>query len=98
MKKHEIFAEILSAVSLETDIPRERIISKAKDEETVDARHLLIYLLNLSGFYTDNTASMLKISKRAVTRALSGFSDRLSISPMLRINLAHLKTLLPLNK
>lgn len=49
MCKSEIFATILQTVSQETEIPPEQILSRKKDEETVDARYLLVYLLTRNG-------------------------------------------------
>ena len=50
MCKSEIFATILQTVSQETEIPPEQILSRKKDEETVDARYLLVYLEILRNF------------------------------------------------
>lgn len=60
MCKSEIFATILQTVSQETEIPPEQILSRKKDEETVDARYLLVYLLTRNGFCSSRVASCIR--------------------------------------
>lgn len=45
MCKSELYRQILGTVSQETEISEERILSKAKNAEIVDARYLLVYFL-----------------------------------------------------
>lgn len=45
MCKSRIFNEILKAVSEETEVPADCILSNKKDEDTVDARYILVHLL-----------------------------------------------------
>ena len=92
MEKSKIFADLLSDVSRETEVPECDILSKRRDSECVDARHLFIYLLHRNGFYPSTIARMTGMCHRAVTFALSVFRYRLNASPMLRINLTALKT------
>lgn len=91
MEKSKIFADLLSDVSHETEIPEHDILSKRKNSECVDARHLFIYLLHRNGFYPSTIARMTGMCHRSVTYSLSVFDDRLKFSPMLRINLNSLK-------
>lgn len=49
--KAEIFASILTDVSMETDVPEDVIISTSRNAEAVDARWILVKLLRMRGFY-----------------------------------------------
>lgn len=57
MRKSEIFAEILSAVSQETEVTEAQILSSCKHTEAVDARAILAKLLSEQGFYPVQTAA-----------------------------------------
>ncbi len=85
MKKSEIFAEILSDVSRETEIPREIILSNCRQEEVVDARYLVIFLLKGQGFYPRMIAERVNMTSRAVRNAVAGFNARLAGSNGLRL-------------
>ena len=58
MCKSEIFAEILEAVSRETEVSAQRILGCSKQMEVVDARSILAKLLSEKGkiiaIYTQN--------------------------------------------
>ena len=76
MCKLEIFAEILQAVSQETEIPPEQVLSPKKDEETVDARYLLVYFLSRNGFCSSRIASCIHKDIRTVNLILTHFEER----------------------
>lgn len=76
MCKSEIFAEILQFVSQETEISPEQILSNKKDEETVDARYLLVYFLHETGYSTSRIACFLHKDKRTVNIILAQFNER----------------------
>ena len=78
MCKSEIFATILQTVSQETEIPPEQILSRKKDEETVDARYLLVYLLTRNGFCSSRVASCVRKDIRTVNLILTRFETRRS--------------------
>lgn len=78
MCKSEIFATILQTVSQETEIPPEQILSRKKDEETVDARYLLVYLLTRNGFCSSRVASCIRKDIRTVNLILTRFETRKS--------------------
>lgn len=92
MCKTKIFAEMLSAVSLETEVPENLIASLDRTTEVVDARYLLVYFLSRRGFYASMIAPMIGHKKRSVNHILSDFDRRLSVSPMMRVSFEHLKT------
>lgn len=76
MCKSEIFAEILQTVSQETEISSEQILSPKKDEETVDARYLLVYFLSHNGFSSSRIASFIHKDVRTVNLILTCFEER----------------------
>lgn len=78
MCKSEIFATILQTVSQETEIPPEQILSRKKDEETVDARYLPVYLLTRNGFCSSRVASCIRKDIRTVNLILTRFETRKS--------------------
>lgn len=89
--KSEIFAELLEAVSRETEVPADLITGCDKKAETVDARYLLVYLLRRRGLYPSMIAPMVGLKKRAVNHILSDFDVRLSVTPLMRLYLARLE-------
>lgn len=76
MCKSEIFAEILQTVSQETEIPPEQILSSRKDEETVDARYLLVYFLSRNGFCSSRIALCIHKDIRTVNLIITQFEGR----------------------
>lgn len=76
MCKSDIFRSILAAVADETEIPPERILSKEKCAEVVDARYILIYFLHKRGLYPTTIASMIHYSRRGVEKIVSQFDNR----------------------
>ncbi|EDN88236.1 hypothetical protein PARMER_00349, partial [Parabacteroides merdae ATCC 43184] len=59
MCKSELYRQILGTVSQETEISEERILSKAKNAEIVDARYLLVYFLWRQGFHAPVISSLM---------------------------------------
>lgn len=85
MIKSEIFASVLKDVCEVTEIPEQKILSKSKEEDIVDARHLLIVTLVKSGYYPKMIAERLHITGRAVRYVLSAFHTRAANSPGLAL-------------
>ena len=85
MCKSEIFAEILEAVSRETEVSAAQILGDCKQMEVVDARYLLVYFLSRRGFYPSQIACQIHKSKRAVNYILTHFRDRYDGGKMMRI-------------
>lgn len=92
MCKTEIFAEILSAVSYETEVPESLITSSDRTAEVVDARYLLVYFLSRRGFYASMIAPFIKQRKRSVNHIISNFESRLNHSPIMRVYFERLRT------
>ena len=84
MLRAAIFAEILSSVSSETEVPEAVIASRNKCTEAVDARYLLVYLLWRRGFYPSMIAPFINHQKRSVSRMLADVPPTPAIAPHLR--------------
>lgn len=82
----ELVKQVLSAVSEETEIPCETILSKCSRAEVVDARWIAVALLRRTGMYTMRIAEQLGISPRYVQYIMTDFSDRMCYNPTLRTN------------
>ena len=92
MSRTAIFAEILSSVSRETEVPESTIASPDRSAEAVDARYLLVYFLYKKGFYPSMIAPFINHQKRSVSRMLADFEHRLSVSPFMRMCFERLKS------
>ena len=90
--KAEIFANLLADVARETDVPEDMIASNSRNMDAVDARWILVKLLNRQGFYPSGIASLVNIKKRAVNNILSRFEDRLKTSALMALNYKTLKS------
>lgn len=71
MKKSEVFARVLAAVSAITEIPSEDILSKSHREDVTDARMLLVYFCHEEGLYPIQIADLVGLSARQVNRLIS---------------------------
>lgn len=71
MCKSELYRQILGTVSQETEISEERILSKAKNAEIVDARYLLVYFLWRQGFHAPVISSLMNFSRMLLVRIAS---------------------------
>ncbi len=84
MKKSEIIATVLSAVSEETEITLKVILSQDRRREVVDARHIGINLLYKCGIYQSAIAEIFRITPRNIQYILSDFDARMLCSPPMR--------------
>lgn len=97
MCKSRIFAEVLNVVASETEVPAEQILSCKKDEETVDARYLLVYFLSLEGFTQVQISRLIGKDVRTVNNILNGFDMRRMNRKMFGINLENVRKQLGIN-
>lgn len=74
MKKSEIFARVLAAVSEITEILPEDILSKSHREDITDARMLLVYFCHAEGLYAIQIANFVGLSTRQVNRLISAWN------------------------
>ena len=73
MRKSELFAQILECVAFETEIAKEQILSKDKFQDVVDARYMLVHFCHKNGMYITDIARMMRFSRRAIEKMVSGF-------------------------
>ncbi|MCQ2232045.1 MAG: hypothetical protein MJZ30_09390 [Paludibacteraceae bacterium] len=71
----EKFLSILRLVSEVTDVSQSQILT-AKDEESVDARHTLIYILSEEGFSDTKIAELVNRTRASVCISRNSFSER----------------------
>lgn len=86
MYKMQIFNETLTAVVEATEIEQDQILSGCKQEEVVDARSMLIKLLNDKGLYPVQISKITGLNIRSVTQFLLGFNIRINSRKILRMN------------
>lgn len=90
----ELADRIINAVAEELDVPKESIISKSRNAEVVDARHMAAMLLYKSNVYPARIASIFGVSSRTVQYAITSFDARIQTNRALRNSYAKLaKTL-----
>lgn len=92
MYKIQIFQESLAAVTEETEVEQAQILSGSKEEEVVDARCILIKIMNERGLYPIQISHLTGICKRSVTRFLVGFMGRCDSRKIMRLNYENVKT------
>ena len=85
MGKQETFDRVLSLVEEEAEVSRDLILSGNKQEEVIDARALLIFILSEMGFYPSQIAALSGICPRCVTPFIQNFKERKSSRRMLGI-------------
>lgn len=85
MGKQEIFSKVLSLIEEETEVSRDLILSRNKQEEAVDARALLIYILYEIGFYPPQISALTGICGRCINSFILNFGERKDCRRMLRI-------------
>lgn len=81
-----IVTDVLGIVSVETDVPVERIMSRCSEVDVVDARWICVKLLNIHGLYTSRIAEAMKITPRYVQYILTDFEDRIGCARIMRNN------------
>lgn len=92
MYKMQIFQETLSAVMEATEVEQEQILSRCKQEEVVDARAMLVKLMNDKGLYPVQISKITGLGIRSVTQFLLGFSMRINSRKIMRMNYERVKT------
>lgn len=86
MCKSRIFAELLSLVSVETEVPEEMIMSRSRAVEVVDARCILVKLLSEEGIYPSVIAGLMGRTPAGIRHILSDFDSRLQDNRYLENN------------
>lgn len=78
MKKAELFRYALNLVSDVLDLSPDRIMSKCRKAELVDARYLIVHILSGYGLYADEIADMMKCTPNNIRCIFTNMSYRMS--------------------
>lgn len=82
----DLAALVINLVAEELEVPKEQILSKCRNAEVVDARHLAIRLLYSKDLYPSRIAEIFGLSSRNIHYIITNFEDRLQTNKMLRNN------------
>lgn len=74
--KSLIYNQILGAVEQATEVPRERILSREKLPEVVEARALLFHFLIKKKFRQAEISRLTKLSRQCVSAHIADFDTR----------------------
>lgn len=85
MCKSEIFAEILEAVSRETEVSAAQILGCSKQMEVVDARSILAKLLSEKGLYPEQIAVLTHKTAACIRHLLSNYESRKTTNKIIAI-------------
>lgn len=84
MKKREILAEVVGAVTDATEIDSDVILSRSRKEEDVEARMILIYACSRRGVRPVQLARLIGQTPHNVYRSLRALRDRYKYSVSFR--------------
>ena len=91
MCKSEIFAEILEAVSRETEVSAAQILGCSKHMEVVDARSITAKLLNEKGLYPEQIAVLMHKTAASVRYLLSNYESRKAANKIIAIYMQNVR-------
>ena len=84
MSTNKIFYDNLNKIAEISGVESSIILSKSKEFDVVDARHILIKVLYNNGFSTNTISKLLGISMRNVQYAITRFENRIKFSKWAR--------------
>lgn len=77
-KTNDLIKYVIETVAYETEIPSERILSRERTTEVVDARHIAVMALVKGGIYTSRISEALNITPRNIQYIVTEFENRLA--------------------
>ena len=80
MGKNEDFSKVIKVVTELTDVSRDSILGRSREQEVVDARWMVISLMREKGYPTKQIAPLMNHPIRTVNHAINNFSDRVKYS------------------
>lgn len=89
----EIFEKVINSVEELTDIPKEVILSEAKNTEVVDARNLLFYELYRRGMYISIIARFTGKTYVCVRKSILNIENRKQNSNIFKIYCERLRNM-----
>ena len=78
---NRIFQEVLQLVAEETELSKEAILSKSRQAEVIDARHLVVWFCFTRGVYRRSIAEFLGITRQAVCQKIQAVPNRMLDKP-----------------
>lgn len=80
MKRLEYFGKVMKVVAELMDVTEQDILGKARSQDVVDARWMVIYLMREKGFSTRQIAPLMCHPARTINHAFSSFESRVAFS------------------
>ena len=96
MVKDYFFSLVLKTTSEETGISEQDIISKKRNADIVEARHIMIHILNENWFSDNDISTKLNVTREAVCMARNNFGSRLC-NRMVTVTINQIKTNISIN-
>lgn len=81
-----MLSKVLEVVSRECDVPKENIVGRCRDAESVDARWICVKLMSEHGYYPSRVAELMGITPRYVQYIMTDFEDRIALCRYMRNN------------
>lgn len=80
----ELINGVIEIIADETEISSERILSRERTAEVVDARHMVVIALVRMGIYTAKISDALHITPRNIQYIVTNFENRTACNRPLR--------------
>lgn len=80
----EFANNVIALVAEELEVPKEQILSKSRNAEVVDARHMTVRLLHSHDVYPSRIALILGLSPRSIHYVITSFDARIQTNKSLR--------------
>lgn len=91
MPRTDIYRAIINAIEKETEISEDRILSKAKTTEVVDARAILVNMLLENGFYPSQIARYIHKTPSSVNNLIRDYKNRIKANKIIQIYLTNIR-------
>lgn len=80
----DFFYSVVETTVKHTEVEKEKILSPSKNQEVVDARCIIIYILNKEGYYSSQIAKFLNLTETGVRYSLSTIESRFKNNKILK--------------
>lgn len=90
MSKTDIINKLFTAVTEETEITADEILSDSRATEVVDARAILVNLLSEKGFYPSQIARYIRKTPSTVHNLLRDYNNRIASNKIITIYVANI--------
>lgn len=86
----EFANNVIALVADELEVTKEQILSRSRNAEIVDARHMAVRLLHCHNVYPSRIASLFGLSPRSIHYVITSFDARIQTNRSLRNSFAKL--------